>query len=664
MKKTGLLGLGLLLTTSIFAQDPAIMEKLAKKYQINSNNVRYYEESNQYRIEKNGASGICDGTGKELLAPTTRYTYITPEVHDGVLLGYETTKTNDSHDMINSKHGYCDTNFVDIIKPDKYCLCYPEVYKGKILAFNIATGSLGNSRKGYCDPNGVEIITPGRYDQVVLHNKGDQIDHFRVYRNGKEGLCDKNGREIIPPAKYSGFSTIYYNDSILGYHTYIGEKSSEDCKRGFCDPKGKEIIVPKYSNIDIMTIKRKLVGFGVNYKKNGTTFCGFCDITGKEVIAPKYRYVIFPTEDEGSLFYIGNMDGVLWNENYQIVIQGYDFLGDPSEGLCGAKKGNKWGFVSTQTGKAVIPIKYDSVGAFRDGVAMVYKKGNSELISNPLRTIVENKGAKAKGKAVSTFPAADSDVDKNIPDGRKADDNTYAFIIANENYPAAKVPYALNDGWTFEKYCKQTLGISDENVHLFEDATGGNIAACVEQMKQVAKAAGGQATLIFYYAGHAFPDEETKSGYLLPIDGDSKNITTGYSLEKLYKELNSVASKQVVCFIDACFSGATRDDQMLVTGRGVAVKVKDEMPQGNMVVMTSATGAETAHQYEEMHHGLFTYFLLHKLQETGGNVTLGDLSAYVTKMVKRKSVTINQKMQTPTVIPSPKLLDSWREMKL
>ena len=169
---------------------------------------------------------------------------------------------------------------------------------------------------------------------------------------------------------------------------------------------------------------------------------------------------------------------------------------------------------------------------------------------------------------------------------------------------------------------------------------------------------------LVYYAGHAFPDEESKNAYLMPVDGDSKNSRTGYGLERLYKELGSVQTRQVVCFIDACFSGATRDDKLILTGRGVAITVKDDIPQGNMVVMTSATGAETAHQYEEMHHGMFTYYLLQKLQETNGDVTLGELSSFVTKMVKRKSVIINQKMQTPTVIPSPKLQATWQTLKL
>jgi len=65
-----------------------------------------------------------------------------------------------------------------------------------------------------------------------------------------------------------------------------------------------------------------------------------------------------------------------------------------------------------------------------------------------------------------------------------------------------------------------------------------------------------------------------------------------------------------------------------------------------------------------MGHGLFTYFLLKKLQETQGNVTYAELSDYVNKQVKRQSVVINNKRQTPTVIPSVSMGENWKTKKL
>jgi len=83
-----------------------------------------------------------------------------------------------------------------------------------------------------------------------------------------------------------------------------------------------------------------------------------------------------------------------------------------------------------------------------------------------------------------------------------------------------------------------------------------------------------------------------------------------------------------------------------------------------MVVFSAAQGDETAYPYHEKGHGMFTYFLLKKLQETKGNVTLGELGSYITTNVKQQSIIVNRKSQTPTVTPSQTLSDRWRGMRL
>ena len=262
------------------------------------------------------------------------------------------------------------------------------------------------------------------------------------------------------------------------------------------------------------------------------------------------------------------------------------------------------------------------------------------------------------------FRKQPSDVDKNIPETNTTNNNTYAFIIANEDYPSAPVPYGLNDGRSFKTYCEKTLGIPANHIKIFEDATNGQLIACVEQMKRASNANNGDINLLFYYAGHAFPDEETKSAYLLPIDGDVTIPATGYSLDKLYGELGQLNVNSVVCFIDACFSGVTRDDNTLLAGRAVIVQPKNSEPRGNMVVFTAAQGTETAHQYRAKKHGMFTYYLLKKLQESKGEVTLGELADYLNSNVKKMSFEVNSKLQTPKVLVSPAMELKWRTLKL
>ena len=259
----------------------------------------------------------------------------------------------------------------------------------------------------------------------------------------------------------------------------------------------------------------------------------------------------------------------------------------------------------------------------------------------------------------------DGSVDMNIAVTNASNSNTYAVIIANENYKREeKVPFAETDGKIFKEYCNKTLGILESNIKLVTDATYNDIRYVTNWLKQVITANNGQAKVIFYYAGHGIPDEATKTAYLLPVDGYGTDVSTGYSLKELYDMLSGLPSQSAMVFLDACFSGTKREGDMLDSARGVAIKVKPNEPKGKLVVFSAAQGDETAYPYKEQRHGMFTYYLLKKLQETKGEATLGEISDYVTSEVRKQSIVINGKMQTPTLTSSSAIGDSWRNWKL
>ena len=82
------------------------------------------------------------------------------------------------------------------------------------------------------------------------------------------------------------------------------------------------------------------------------------------------------------------------------------------------------------------------------------------------------------------------------------------------------------------------------------------------------------------------------------------------------------------------------------------------------MVFSAAQGDETAYPNREQQHGLFTYYLLKKLQETEGNVGLKELGDYVTKQVSQQSLLLNSKKQTPCVTPSAEVGTEWENWKL
>ena len=255
---------------------------------------------------------------------------------------------------------------------------------------------------------------------------------------------------------------------------------------------------------------------------------------------------------------------------------------------------------------------------------------------------------------------AQSSVDTKIAVNDAKDENTFVVIISNEDYKHEEpVPFAKNDGEVFKIYCQKTLGIPESNISFVPNATLNEMSYELDHLAEVLNAYDGTARAIIYYTGHGMPDEDSKDAYLLPVDGYSQKPTSGMSTKELYARLGSMNSKSIMVFLDACFSGARRDGKMLASSRGVALKVNSDPVGDNTVVFSAAQGYETAYPYQSQQHGMFTYYVLDKMQQSGGCTTLGELSDYVTTNVKRRSVVENKKSQTPSVMVSSRN-NSWR----
>lgn len=302
-------------------------------------------------------------------------------------------------------------------------------------------------------------------------------------------------------------------------------------------------------------------------------------------------------------------------------------------------------------------LKIDGVSDIPNGVSSkVLGKTSSDVLT----------AQNAQIERINVSASDKSNVDIAIPQN-KTDNNTHTFavIIANENYyTVSDVPYAEKDGEILVKYLTRTVGLPKEYVKFYKNASYGNIAAALKHIENLSEAFGNDLNLILYYAGHGMPNEKTKSPMLIPVDGDAAIPETCYDLDKVISTLGSLNANSVVVMLDACFSGTERGDGMLMAARGIRIKSNQAEPIGNMVILSASQGDETAYPFETEQHGLFTYYLLKKLQDTKGDVTLGELSDYIIDQVKRQSVVSNGKLQTPHISVSSNMQTSWRSRKL
>lgn len=256
-------------------------------------------------------------------------------------------------------------------------------------------------------------------------------------------------------------------------------------------------------------------------------------------------------------------------------------------------------------------------------------------------------------------------IDLNIPASEKHNSRTFAVIIGNENYQrVAPVDFAANDARIFAKYCERTLGIPETNIRTYYDATYGDILAAMRDIRDIASAYNGDIKVLVYYAGHGVPDESNRNAYLLPVDASGNDIDACYPMTKLYDELGALNAEAVVAFIDACFSGSVRGEGMLASARGIRLKPRDLRAAGNLVVLSAASGDQSALPYEEKGHGIFTYYLLEKLNSTKGETSIGELADYISTEVARQSVVVNRKLQSPTVTFSPSIASEWRDVRI
>ena len=289
--------------------------------------------------------------------------------------------------------------------------------------------------------------------------------------------------------------------------------------------------------------------------------------------------------------------------------------------------------------------------------------GDSEITKKQVQITALNSGSEEI--IISTIP----DIDKNIPVAVSQRNNTYALIVGNEDYKSkqpnlsneSNVKFAVNDAKIFKEYLNKTLGIPKTNITLITNATAVQINQGVNKFKLLPQI-NPNAEIIFYYAGHGLPDQATKEQYLIPVDVNGSNITYGLKINDIISELNINNPKKLIMILDACFSGAGREESLL-SNRGVRIVPKDNIVKNNTIIFSSSSSSEASKTYEEMQHGMFTYFLLKKLKETKGNASLQDLYDYTYFQVREKSLLINNQIQTPTIVKSPAFTKPLDEIK-
>ena len=249
-------------------------------------------------------------------------------------------------------------------------------------------------------------------------------------------------------------------------------------------------------------------------------------------------------------------------------------------------------------------------------------------------------------------------------------DNKVALIFGIENYknvPDAK--FANLDAEYFSEYARNVFGIRDDNIKLLVNEN----ASLVGSLEAIniwlpGKIRKNQTDLIIFFAGHGLASTDGKELYLLPSDGNADLLArTGLPRTEIFDQITKLKPKSVTIFLDTCYSGVSRDEQMLLaSARPIRIEVvEDESIPRNFTIFTATKLKQISSGLDEAKHGIFSYYLMKGLEGNADSnndkkITNGELLAYLNENVSMKASELGRQ-QNPSLLGLPnKVLISYR----
>jgi len=240
----------------------------------------------------------------------------------------------------------------------------------------------------------------------------------------------------------------------------------------------------------------------------------------------------------------------------------------------------------------------------------------------------------------------------------KSNKNRVALIIGIEKYEQAPpASFANLDATYFYEYARKGFGVSKSNMMLLVDEDANLIKSLGIISKWLpGKVVKNQTELIIFFAGHGLASNDGKELYFLTQDSDPDLLTrTALSRTELFKEILSLEPKSVTMFMDTCYSGISRDEEVLLASARpirIAADDQDGVPD-NFTIFTASQLDQISSGLKEASHGIFSYYLMKGLEGKADankdkQITNGELLAYMDQNVSQKASELGRQ-QNPSL---------------
>ena len=245
----------------------------------------------------------------------------------------------------------------------------------------------------------------------------------------------------------------------------------------------------------------------------------------------------------------------------------------------------------------------------------------------------------------------------------RSNPDAVALIIGIANYKrTAEAKYADRDADYFADYARRKLGVPSSNIKVLTNASA-DINDIIEAtnvwLPSVVKA--GASDVYVFFAGHGLGSDDGNDIYLLPYNGIPQVLErTALQRTEFFDTIASTQPRSATVFLDTCYSGTSRTEEVLLASRGITITPKTQSIPVDFTVFSAAGMKQTAKMLDEAEHGLFSYWLMKGMEgDADGNkdrqITAGELQEYVLANVSRL-----QRNQTPELMgDAERVLVSW-----
>ena len=159
-------------------------------------------------------------------------------------------------------------------------------------------------------------------------------------------------------------------------------------------------------------------------------------------------------------------------------------------------------------------------------------------------------------------------------------------------------------------------------------------------------------TVLFFFSGHGATDSQNRN-YLIPVDAQVDLLEDSAILMERINEIldnrHRIEAKKVIVVLDSCHSGS-KVGQKAFTVEGKILDPLFTDTEGR-ITFASCDRDESSYEYEELAHGVFSYYMAEGLKGDGdkdrdGYIDADELFTYVADSVKSWTKRLGDK-QTP-----------------